>query len=69
MRYEVRVKLGQDFIREEGGVIIVGVKARPEKGKANAEIIKKLAAYFKVPGSRVNLVFGLKAKKKIAEIE
>ncbi len=49
MRYSVSVKLKKDFIEVNGNKIIVGVKASPEKGKANEEVIRKIAKLFGVP--------------------
>ncbi|HIE18162.1 TPA: DUF167 domain-containing protein, partial [Candidatus Bathyarchaeota archaeon] len=48
--------------------IIVGLTSKPEKGKANLELIKKLAKYFKVSSSQIRIVSGLKSRRKIVEI-
>ena len=44
MKYEVSVKFNRDFldVDEAGRKITIGVRAKPTKGKANREIIKKL---------------------------
>ena len=68
MRYEVEVKLGEDFVRVEGHIIYVGLKQRPEGGRANIELINKLARYFKVPPSHIKIVPGLKSRRKTIEI-
>ena len=68
MKYEVEVKFHKNFIKVEGNKILVGLTSKPEKGKANLELIKKLAKYFKVPSSHVRIVSGLKSKRKIVEI-
>lgn len=68
MKYEVEVKFHKNFIKVEGNKILVGLTSKPEKGKANLELIKKLAKYFKVPSSHVRIVSGLKSKRKIIEI-
>jgi len=68
MRYEVEVKFHKDFLRIEGNRIIVGLTSKPEKGKANLELIRKLAKHFKVPPSHVRIVAGLKSRRKIVEI-
>ena len=68
MRFEVEVKFGRDFIEVEGNRIIVGVKAKPKHGKANMEIIKKIAKYFKVSSSNVRIIAGFTSRKKIVEI-
>ena len=48
--------------------IIVGLTSIPEKGKANRELIKKLAKHFKIHSSKVNIISGFKSKKKIVEV-
>jgi uncharacterized protein (TIGR00251 family) len=68
LRYEVEVEFHRDFIKVEGNKIIVGLISMPEKGKANLELIKKLAKRFKVSSSQVKIVAGLKSRKKIVEI-
>ncbi len=68
MRYEVEVKLHRDFIEVDGSRIVVGLTAKPERGEANRELIRKLAKQFDVPSSHVKIVSGLKSKSKIVEI-
>lgn len=70
MRYSVSVKLKRDFVKidEETKSIEIGVRSRPEKGKANEEIVKRLARHFHVPSSKVSIVSGLKSKSKAVEI-
>lgn len=50
-----------EIIKETPSQIIINVKAAPEKGKANKEIIKFLTKHFK---KRVKIIKGLKSKKK-----
>ncbi|MCJ7633521.1 DUF167 domain-containing protein [Candidatus Bathyarchaeota archaeon] len=68
MRYEVEVKFHNDFIEVNGNRILVGLTAKPEKGKANRELIKKLAKHFKVSTSQIRILAGLKSKSKVVEI-
>ena len=70
MRYSVSVKFNKNFVEvdEASGRIVVGVKARPAKGKANEEIIRKLAKHFGVPSSSVRIVAGMRSKQKTVEI-
>lgn len=44
---------------------IVSVKAEPEKGKANMEVVKLFTKEFKRP---VKIVIGFTSKKKIIEV-
>lgn len=50
---------------KEKGAYRVHVKAIPEKGKANLEIIKLFHKKFKKP---IKIVKGLKSKEKVLEI-
>lgn len=68
MRYEVEVQFHKDFLKVDGNKIFVGVTSKPEKGKANLELIKKLATHFKISSSQIKIVSGLKSRKKIVEI-
>ncbi len=70
MKYRVSVKFHRDFIDvdEEEKEITIGVKAKPTKGKANREIIKKIADYFGVSSAYVHIVHGGKSRKKMVEI-
>ncbi|MGQ9679512.1 MAG: DUF167 domain-containing protein [Candidatus Bathyarchaeia archaeon] len=68
MRYTVEVKFHEDYIRVEEDRLVVGVKSKPEKGKANLELIKKLAKHFNVDTSRVKIVSGLTSRTKIIEV-
>ncbi|MCS7385017.1 MAG: DUF167 domain-containing protein, partial [archaeon GB-1867-097] len=45
-----------------------GLTSKPEKGKANLELVKKLAKHFKVSPSQIRIVVGLKSRRKIVEI-
>jgi len=68
MKFEVEVELHKNFIKINRDKIIVGLSSRPEKGKANIELIKKLAKHFNVSSSQVRIKSGLKSRKKIVEI-
>jgi len=68
MEFEVEVKFHGDFVKVEGNRIIVGLTSKPEKGKANLELVKKLAKHFRVSSSKVKIISGLKSRRKIVEI-
>jgi uncharacterized protein (TIGR00251 family) len=69
MRYSVSVKFGPDrLIIVEGNAIAVSISSAPERGKANAELIKKLARHFRVKPSSVRILRGLTSRNKIVEI-
>ena len=69
MRYQIKIRLKSDFIKDENGILIVGIKALPEKGKANQELIRKLAKHFKVDVSKIKIVCGLGLRNKVVEIK
>lgn len=68
MRYAVHIKLNKDFVKQEDGKITVGIKAKPEKGNANEELLKKISRHFKVPVSSVRIVSGRRSRNKIIEV-
>lgn len=68
MRYEVTVEFHKDLVKVEGKRVFVGLTSKPVKGKANAELIKKLAKHFKVLSSHIKIVSGLKSRDKIVEV-
>jgi uncharacterized protein (TIGR00251 family) len=68
VKYDVEVIFHKDFIQVERDKILVGLTSKPEKGKANTELIKKLAKYFNVPSSHVSIISGLKGRRKVVEI-
>jgi uncharacterized protein (TIGR00251 family) len=46
----------------------LGIMAKPVKGKANLEIIKKVAEHFGVSKSKIRIVSGEKSQDKIIEV-
>jgi uncharacterized protein YggU (UPF0235/DUF167 family) len=68
MRYEVEVKFHKDFIEVNGNQILLGLTSKPERGKANRELLLKLAKHFQVPTSNLKIVSGLKSKTKIVDV-
>jgi len=45
------------------------VKEPAKEGKANKAIIKLLTEYFNVSRLKINIVLGLKSKKKVIEVK
>ena len=66
--YEIKVEFRKDIFKVEGNRIVVGLTSKPEKGKANMELIKKLAKYFNVTPAQVKIVSGLKSRRKMIDI-
>ena len=68
MKYEVEVVFHKDFVKVEGNKIIVGLSSKPEHGKANLELTKKLAKHFNVSSSQIKILAGLKSRRKVVEV-
>lgn len=58
----------KDFVIVNRDKITVGITSKPENGKANLELIKKLAKHFNVSSSNVKIISGFKSRRKIVEI-
>ena len=67
--YTVFVKFNSSGkIQIQGNEITVSLKSKPERGKANLELIRKLAGYFGVAKDKINIVSGLRLTKKLVDI-
>jgi hypothetical protein len=70
LRYHVTVRFSPDGrLDVSGDEIAVSIKAKPERGKANRELVKRLAGHFGVPESGVRILSGLASRKKLVEID
>ena len=70
MKYLIKVKPGskiEKIVQNDEGLTVF-VHARAHDGEANKAIIEKLAKYFKVSKSQVQIVSGTKSKNKLVEI-
>ena len=68
MRYTVSVRFSSDGRFEVSrNEIAVSIKSPPERGKANRELVKKIAVHFDVGEERVRIISGLTSRKKIVE--
>lgn len=71
MKHTIKVKTNAKenaVLEGPGGELRVLVKAPPQEGRANEAVIETLAAYFKVPKTRIAIVGGFKSKQKIIKI-
>jgi len=68
MLYKVHVEFNRDSFIINEDQISIGIKSKPVKGKANKEIIKKLAQHFGVSTSQVIIRSGQKSREKIVEV-
>lgn len=66
--YEVKVEFHKDFLKVEGNRLIVGLTSPPHKGKANAELVKKIATHFHVSPYQVKIVAGFTSRRKTIKI-
>jgi len=65
----IQVKVITNSDRDEvsdGDPVVVRVRERAEKGRANRAVIKLLSAHF---GCRVRIVSGAKSREKVVELE
>lgn len=67
MKIKINVKPGsrQNKIEKSGEEYIVRIREKAVKGKANKELIKFLSKHFK---KKVNIISGVKSRKKLIEI-
>ena len=69
LRYRVSVRFSPDGqVEVNGDEIAVSIKSPPERGRANRELVKKLAGHFGVAENHVRIVSGLASRKKLVEI-
>ncbi len=62
------MEFSKEFLEIKENQINIGIKSNPIKGEANKEIIKKLAKYFRVSTTLVQIKSGHKSREKIIEI-
>jgi hypothetical protein len=68
MIYKVQVEFSKEFFEINKNLIKIGIKSKPIKSEANKEIIKKIAKYFKISTTLVQIKSGHKLSEKIIEI-
>lgn len=59
----------EGVFKQEGGFLIVKVKAPREKGLANCALLKTLSTKFKIPLSAISIKSGSTSLKKIINID
>jgi len=72
MKIFVNVKAGSKVEKVEkidGRNYKLWVKAPAKEGKANQAVVKALAKYFGVAKSNIEIISGIKSKKKLVEIK
>jgi uncharacterized protein (TIGR00251 family) len=58
-----------EFAGEHDGRLKLRLAAPADEGKANAELVEFLAAYFRVPKRNVRITAGLKSRRKRVIVE
>lgn len=71
MRYYITIKFSSSSFFEisNNDEIKVSLKNKPERGKANRELIKILSRHFRVSTENITIISGFNSRKKIVEIE
>jgi uncharacterized protein (TIGR00251 family) len=68
MLYRVSVSFHKDYVKIQDDRIEIGIMAKPVKGEANLEIIKKVAKHFGISKSNVRIISGEKSRDKVVEV-
>jgi uncharacterized protein (TIGR00251 family) len=69
VRYQVDVRFGREYLSVQDRHLVVGLKARPVKGRANRELVTTLANYFKVSATQIKIVSGYTSKRKVVVVD
>jgi hypothetical protein len=59
----------ESITKNEDGTLVVRVHTPPIDGKANERIRELLAEYFQKPKSSIQIISGLKGKRKVVKID
>ena len=68
MLYRVSVSFHKDYVKIMDDHIEIGIMAKPVKGEANLEIIKKIAKHFGISKSSVRIMAGEKSRDKVVKV-
>ncbi|MGA7897519.1 MAG: DUF167 domain-containing protein [Nitrososphaeraceae archaeon] len=69
MRYTIFVKFNSSGqIQHNGNELTISLKSKPERNKANRELLEKLADYFGTPKDRIRIISGLNSTKKLVDV-
>ena len=58
-----------EVIKKSPDQFIVKIKAKPERGLANQQLLEEMSKYWQIPIKISRIIRGLKRKNKIFEIE
>jgi hypothetical protein len=69
LRYSIFVKFDSSGkIRVDGNEITIALKSKPERNKANRELVEKLADYFGTSNDRIHIIAGMTSSKKLVDV-
>ena len=69
MKYFISIIFNtSELFQVEGNEIKVSLKSKPELGKANRELITLLSNHFQVSSDKIQIIQGIKSRKKIVHI-
>lgn len=68
IKIKVTPNAKKEEIKKDGDLYKVYLVSPPQKGRANKELIKFLAKYFKVKKSKIQIKKGEKSRNKLVEI-
>ncbi|HEY7733520.1 MAG TPA: DUF167 domain-containing protein [Nitrososphaera sp.] len=69
VRYSVSVRFSsEEKLTVSGSEITISLKSAPERGRANAELMKRLSKHFNVDRGRIRIVSGFSSRKKVVEV-
>lgn len=57
------------LVIDKSGILRCYIKAAPEKGKANKEVIEVLSKTLRVPKGAIEIVSGLTGRKKLLKVQ
>jgi hypothetical protein len=66
--YYVKVRFGSSRLSVDGDHITVGLKSKPKLGRANRELVRRLADHFDVGEENVRILSGRTSRKKVVEV-
>ncbi|MGA7898034.1 MAG: DUF167 domain-containing protein [Nitrososphaeraceae archaeon] len=52
----------------DGNEISISLKSKPERNKANRELIERLATYFVTSKDRIRIIAGMTTSKKLVDV-
>lgn len=65
LKVKVKTKSDRSLVKSSGKGLVVYVKSLPEKGRANQEVLKLIADFFRIRLNEVKIKSGLKSQHKL----